>query len=1303
MSTPFWARFGLGILFAFAVTATVEARVISIDVNQAKGVDAQVNYIDLSKIGPWDDRNYALTADDLEYLSPNEAEARDPLPAFYRVWARKQAILEGHPLPTSGPDQYPRSAVNTFLQRFEGIEIDGRIYRGINRLNGNRFEVFEEEELEEMGENWPMFVTGEVRITSPQGAEETAISVNPVDTSYVIAGSNGPGSGQKMWRSTDGGVTWSSAISLPGNSCCDATVGWSTDGQIGYTSSLMSCGGSGCGVDFFRSLDKGLTWTKSATLVSSGSDKEYLHVDSYPGSPYKDNIYVSWHQSNVQKFARSTDKGLTFSPVQTLDSAFKGIGSDITTDKQGNVYYFFPSTGGSQIRVVKSIDGGATFASSGIKVADTKASFDFPLPSMSTRNAFIYVAADADLSNGPYGNSLYVAWPDTYGPESSTPANNHGRVQVGYSRDGGATWTVTTPHSTDDQNTVDRYQQWLKVDQWGRVHVVYYDTRHTADRKGIDVYYSVSLDGAQTWAPPRRLTTATSPKINTSMEWGDYNGMDMAMNDIIAIYTDNRAGIDVWGIGGFADSPGPDYSLSVPGGTQYVCAGGSIDPVAVKVSSLTGYSRPVTLSLPGLNSGVFSGGLFTPNPVTPPADGSLNSVLTLGTQPGAASGAYPVLVRGTDNQSPAVTKEVTLNFQISSGQPGVAALMLPADGATGTPRSPAFTWATDPAAVNYTIEIASDAAFANVVASGTPTAATFTPTTPLAPMTTYYWRVRANSPCGNAAMSPVFSFTTGVTFPEPYCAVTFPSGVEPITLVKFAGINNRSSASTSMPVHEDFLGIGGGAVMQGDTYPMTVEGNTDGNFTTKVKAYIDWNHNGVFDANEGFVIGDISNSTGEDGKQATANIAVPVGALSGSTRMRVIKKFSTAADACNTAGFGQAEDYTIIVGGATGYTVGGTVGGLTGTGLMLQLNGSGNLAVNANGAFTFAGSLPSGSTYAVTVGAQPAGQTCTVANGSGTIGAANVSNVAVTCVDVPPPTYTVGGAVNGLTGSGLVLKLNGAIDLAINADGAFAFAAGLPSGTTYAVTVDTQPSDQECTVANGSGTIAAANVTDVEVACADVTTDRVFADGFDGNGSAAAFSENFDSYTAGSNVHGQGGWKGWGNDPSAAATVAGTPSFSAPNSIKIEGGSDLIHEFSKFTSGSWTITAKQYVPASFSGQSYFIFENVYSDTDMDIISWSTQIWFDGATGQLGNEDGAANPFTASLSKDRWVDLKLVVDLDNDVQTFWYDGALMYSGSWKNQFPGQDVPGSAAIGSIDLFANGASPIYYDDIKIVPTAR
>jgi hypothetical protein len=165
----------------------------------------------------------------------------------------------------------------------------------------------------------------------------------------------------------------------------------------------------------------------------------------------------------------------------------------------------------------------------------------------------------------------------------------------------------------------------------------------------------------------------------------------------------------------------------------------------------------------------------------------------------------------------------------------------------------------------------------------------------------------------------------------------------------------------------------------------------------------------------------------------------------------------------------------------TTFTVGGTVSGLTGS-VTMRNNGGDNLATNTNGNFTFATALPGGSAYAVTVFSQPAGQTCTVANGSGTIGGANVTNVAVTCVTNPVATFTVGGIVSGLSGS-VTLRNNAGDDLATNTNGNFAFATALPGGSAYAVTVFSQPAGQTCTVANGSGTIGGANVTNVAVTC----------------------------------------------------------------------------------------------------------------------------------------------------------------------------------------------------------------------------
>jgi hypothetical protein len=85
----------------------------------------------------------------------------------------------------------------------------------------------------------------------------------------------------------------------------------------------------------------------------------------------------------------------------------------------------------------------------------------------------------------------------------------------------------------------------------------------------------------------------------------------------------------------------------------------------------------------------------------------------------------------------------------------------------------------------------------------------------------------------------------------------------------------------------------------------------------------------------------------------------------------------------------------------------------------------------------------------------------------------------------PMVTYTIGGAVTGLSGSGLVLQNNAGTNLAVSSAGAFKFVGGLASGAGYSVTVATQPSapTQFCEVTNGSGTVGGANVTSVAVTC----------------------------------------------------------------------------------------------------------------------------------------------------------------------------------------------------------------------------
>src|SRR6201994_4882158 len=102
-----------------------------------------------------------------------------------------------------------------------------------------------------------------------------------------------------------------------------------------------------------------------------------------------------------------------------------------------------------------------------------------------------------------------------------------------------------------------------------------------------------------------------------------------------------------------------------------------------------------------------------------------------------------------------------------------------------------------------------------------------------------------------------------------------------------------------------------------------------------------------------------------------------------------------------------------------------------------------------------------------------------------------------------PTTYSVGGTASGLaSGSTVVLQNNGANDLNVAANGSFAFTTALTTGAAYNVTVKSSPTGQTCTVANGTGTVGSANVTNVAVAC---TT----AGGGGGTG-GTALSDSFD-------------------------------------------------------------------------------------------------------------------------------------------------------------------------------------------------
>ncbi|MDD5718805.1 MAG: hypothetical protein PHQ53_03860 [Candidatus Krumholzibacteria bacterium] len=187
----------------------------------------------------------------------------------------------------------------------------------------------------------------------------------------------------------------------------------------------------------------------------------------------------------------------------------------------------------------------------------------------------------------------------------------------------------------------------------------------------------------------------------------------------------------------------------------------------------------------------------------------------------------------------------------------------------------------------------------------------------------------------------------------------------------------------------------------------------------------------------------------------------------------------------------------------------------------------------------------------------------------------------------------------------------------------------------------------------------------------------------------ASWYDGFESYIAGGGLHGQGGWAGWNDDPAGDAVVSDLYAFAGTQSVAISGAADIVQMFSGYTTGIWNLIAWMYIPTGFTGETYFIVLNTYAPNGTQ--NWSTQIHF--TNGMILTD--TAGQETIPYVVDQWAELKLVIDLQSDLQTFYYNGAMMYQASWSQGVSGG---GAVNIGCLDLFANGASPVYYDEISL-----
>ena len=434
-----------------------------------------------------------------------------------------------------------------------------------------------------------------------------------------------------------------------------------------------------------------------------------------------------------------------------------------------------------------------------------------------------------------------------------------------------------------------------------------------------------------------------------------------------------------------ADLSTPAFTLDATPGAVSVCAPAPAT-LTVNVGNVSGFNSPVTLVASG--NPAPGTAVFAPNPV-PVLPGS--SDLTI-TTVGVAAGVYPIQIDGT--ASGAADKTTTAQLSVHTGAPTVPTLASPADAATGQLLRPTFTW-TGSDTDSYTLDVATDAAFANIVSTQTVTVTTATPNADLAASTTYYWRVTPANACSGGNPSAAFSFTTAnLVCASPALAIpdNNPAGVTSTLTV--ADTSVLSSLDLQIKATHTYVGDLKFTLSNGSGNVIVIDrpGYTGSGFGCSGND-IDV----TLDDSSAIPVEDQCNSA----PPALSGVDQPNNPLNAVFAGQSFAGTWTLTVSDNAQGDTGTLDRWCLVpttdGGPTTYTVGGNVSGLVGGGLVLQLNGANDQTVNADGPFTLSPALVAGAAYAVTVGTQPSGETCTVANGSGTIGSANVTDVAVSC------------------------------------------------------------------------------------------------------------------------------------------------------------------------------------------------------------------------------------------------------------------------------------------------------------------
>jgi hypothetical protein len=396
--------------------------------------------------------------------------------------------------------------------------------------------------------------------TTTEVQNEEQIVMNPKDSTNLVAIWRDFRLGYRQVTyaySFDGGLTWGQDLFVEPQYNWDSDPGLTVDTAGNFYAVILSYNSTyePNGLFVYKSTDGGVTWTGPVTVINNVpnvfEDKELIACDR-SGGPYTDNLYVAWTRFGATTeimMCRSTDGGNSFVGPVTISDA-SGVQWPVPCiGPNSEVYVAWVEYTPDRIRLDRSYDGGQTFGS------------DITVQNVNNASRYVYgdilvfsfPAIDIDITGGPYNGHIYVAYMD------DSPGLTDTDIYFTRSTDGGTTWSQKVRINDDSiNNGCDQFHPWLTVAPDGSI-TVFLDRRNDPTNLLMDLYMTTTTDGGNTWSQNERISTVSCdptagsvlrghtghPGIlaNRAGLIGEYIGVtSSSINDIHQIWTDTRLG-----------------------------------------------------------------------------------------------------------------------------------------------------------------------------------------------------------------------------------------------------------------------------------------------------------------------------------------------------------------------------------------------------------------------------------------------------------------------------------------------------------------------------------------------------------------------------------------------------------------------------------------------------------------------------------------------------------------------------------------------------------------------------------------